>query len=62
MQKVRNSAKTTITAKIINNFKKKTYNFPSQYWFTISFSFYLDFEDGAPLKKNSENISPESTY
>lgn len=49
MQKVRKNKKIIITAKIINNFKKKIYSFPSQYLFTISFLFYLDFEDGAPI-------------
>ena len=63
MQKVRKNKIIILTAKIVNNFKKKIYNFPSQYWCTINLLFYLDFEDGAPFfKKNSKNISPESTY
>lgn len=51
MQKVRKNKQIILTAKIINNFKRKTNNFPSQYWSTIRLLFYLGFEDGAPFFK-----------
>lgn len=49
MQKVRKNKKINLTAKIVNNFKKKINNFPSRYLSTINLLFYLDFEDGAPF-------------